>query len=94
MSLTVREFRELVAKYNNFVAESNIKAIKKQRLGFSFKECFSKKSDIIASLLVSSILEANEPLLESSYVRLPEWMGKTSFDLLIAKMSLHAGYNF
>lgn len=91
MSLTVKQFRRLIAVHNSNMAESHSAALHKRKLGYSFKQAFSQHKHIIENIVAEAILESNEPLSESSRVRIPEWIDENTFNLLIAKMKIYAG---
>lgn len=93
MPITVREFRSLITRHSDRLAIGHMRALKKRTLGFSFRESFTQKPGIIHSIVAEAVLDANEPLLESSMVRSPEWMSSDTLNLLISKMSIYASNN-
>ena len=85
--MNVKELRSIVSKFYDSIACAHIAMLRKRKLGFTFNQVFNKNPQIIQSIVADSLLEANEPLLESDKIRLPEWMSLNTFNSFISKIT-------
>lgn len=85
--MIVKQLRERISKFYEQVSCAHLAMLRKRKLGFTFKEVYNKKPQIIYSIVADSLLKANEPLLESDCIRLPVWMSQDIFKSFIAKIN-------
>lgn len=84
--MIVKVLRRIVTNFQDKVATAAMKQIRARKAGYPYTG--PNKDLAIISILVDALMEANEPLLESSTVRLPEWMSQNDFNSLITKITL------
>lgn len=84
--MIVKVLRSIVTNFQDKVATAAMKQMRARKAGYKYTG--PNKDMAIISILVDALLEANEPLLESSNVRLPEWMSQNDFNSLITKITL------
>ena len=85
--MTVKELRRKISKFYELIACNHLFMLRRQKIGFNFKQVFNKKEQILTCVVADAILEANEPLLEKDSIRLPIWISENTFESFISKIS-------
>jgi len=84
--MTVRVLRNIISGFHGKISAIAIRQFKARRAGFPVNG--PNKDLLIISILCEVLLETNEPLIESSNARKPDWMSTETFNSLITKITL------
>ena len=84
--MTVRELRNIIVKYKEDAACDFNRLLHKQRLGYTYKEVFKSLPNVMNTIVANALLKANQPLLETDGIRIPEWIDNSTFLSFIAKL--------
>lgn len=90
--MTVSQLRDIVTRFNSLKGKEQSKKITRQKLGFSYSQTFNSLDSVIDTIVASALLKANLPLQEDSWVRIPVWMTKKTFNSFISKISNYANH--
>lgn len=76
------------SQYDDKVGCTVLKKLQKRKLGFTFDETFNEQPQIVQSIVLDALLEANESLLATDTIRIPAWISEEHFKQFISKISL------
>lgn len=85
--MIVRELRILVTKFKEQIACKHLDLLYRQKLGFSYSQVYTSRSQIFDEIIADALVKANDPLIETDKVRLPKWIDKETFSSFIAKIN-------
>jgi len=91
--MRVQELVNIKNAYVSAKADKYLSALKRQSLGYRIDAAYSEKTNIINSIVLEALVEANETLYMSDTVRIPAWTTKQSFDNFISKINNYATGN-
>lgn len=90
--MTVRDLKRLQNNRSEYLADLHRSAIFRQKLGFGLQTI--NKQAILETIVVESLLKANELSLDSDALTIPEWCDFSSFNQFISKIQENATNKF
>lgn len=92
--MIVQKLRDIETNYLLDRADDVFNILKRQKLGYSLLNSFNCPSEIIESILLENVVNANLSLQPSENIRVPFWTTKTDFSKFIFKIQNHGSSNF
>jgi hypothetical protein len=89
--MIVQQLYQLRDLYDDQLAMDHSRMLFNRKIGFTFDQVYNKKPQILDSIILEALAEANQNLSQTAAVRIPTWISKADYLAFLSKISDQCG---